>query len=227
MAAPSPAAAGKDRPKPGEIDRVRVLDRPSGAGQGTPRVLSDRLIFIDNLRTILTVTVVLHHLAVTYAWSQGWYVHEPVGPGVVSDVLSAFILLTQAFFMGAFYLIAAYFIPGSYERRGERSFVAERLRRLLIPLLIFRFAISPLTSMTVIWVQSGNSPGPGRLSGSDQRRAALVRGVAARPQRGLGRLAPLPARTPPRHPVDVEAAQRPGVDRIRSGTRPADLGVAN
>ncbi|HEV2529967.1 MAG TPA: acyltransferase [Thermomicrobiales bacterium] len=137
---------------------MRVLDRSSRSGKGNPRVLSDRLIFVDNLRTVLTVTVLLHHLAVTYGWSQGWYVHEPVGPGIREDVLSAFILLTQAFFMGAFFLISAYFIPGSYERRGERSFVIERLRRLLIPLLVFRFVISPLTSMVVLWVQYGQRP---------------------------------------------------------------------
>ncbi len=137
---------------------MRVLDRPTGQWDGETRVLSDRLIFIDNLRTVLTVTVVLHHLAVTYTWSQGWYVHEPVGPGVAETVLAAFVLLTQAFFMGAFFLISAYFIPGSYERRGERSFVIERLRRLLIPLLVFRFVISPLTSIAVLWVRDDRTP---------------------------------------------------------------------
>lgn len=33
----------------------------------------DRLLFIDNIRTMLTILVVLHHLAVTYTWSVGWY----------------------------------------------------------------------------------------------------------------------------------------------------------
>lgn len=67
-------------------------------------------------------------------------------------------MLTQAFFMGAFFLIAAYFIPGSYERRGARSFIGERILRLLVPLLIFRFVISPAISLSVGWFAFGQQP---------------------------------------------------------------------
>lgn len=118
----------------------------------------DRIWFIDNLRTLLTVLVVLHHLAVTYTWAQGWYVHEPLAPGAVSDVMGIFIMMTQAFFMGAFFLISAYFIPGSWERRGARSFITERLLRLVVPLLIFRMVVSPLTSLAVGWSVWGQPP---------------------------------------------------------------------
>ncbi len=118
----------------------------------------DRLLFIDNLRTMLTMLVVLHHLAVTYTWSVGWYYHEPLGEGAAFHVLSVFIRLTQAFFMGAFFLIAAYFIPGSYERRGALSFIDERILRLVIPLLIYRFGIAPAISVSVGWFAYDRRP---------------------------------------------------------------------
>lgn len=102
--------------------------------------------------------VVLHHLAVTYTWSIGWYYHAPLGDGAPFHVLSVFIMLTQAFFMGAFFLIAAYFIPGSYERRGALSFIDERIVRLLIPLLAFRFVISPAISLAVGWLANDQQP---------------------------------------------------------------------
>lgn len=120
---------------------------------------------------MLTILVVLHHLAVTYTWSQGWYYHEPLGEGAAFHVLSVFIMLTQAFFMGAFFLIAAYFIPGSWERRGAASFVGERLLRLIVPLIVYRFVLAPTTSLAVGWFAYdlpptvagywlANSPGP-------------------------------------------------------------------
>lgn len=115
----------------------------------TTALRRDRLLFIDNIRTMLTILVVLHHLAVTYTWSVGWYYHEPLGDDPSFHILSVFIMLTQAFFMGAFFLIAAYFIPGSYERRGARSFIDERILRLLVPLLTFRFVISPAIALAV------------------------------------------------------------------------------
>ncbi len=117
-----------------------------------------RLLFIDNIRTMLTMLVVLHHLAVTYTWSVGWYYHEPLGVGAPFHVLSVFIMLTQAFFMGAFFLLAAYFVPGSYARRGARSFVDERILRLLVPLLAFRFVISPAISLAVGWFANDQRP---------------------------------------------------------------------
>ncbi len=76
------------------------------------------MLFIDNLRTMLTMPVVPHHLAMTYTWSVGWYHHEPLNDGAAFHVLSVFIMLTQAFFMGAFFLIAAYLTAGSFERQG-------------------------------------------------------------------------------------------------------------
>jgi len=47
----------------------------------------------------------------------------------------------------AFFLLAGYFTPGSYDRKGSGSFLKERLIRLGIPLLLFYFVLSPISNL--------------------------------------------------------------------------------
>ena len=103
-----------------------------------------RLFFIDNLRIALIVLVVLHHLAITYGHSGGWYYYEGQPDMVTSIVFTLFNAVNQAFFMGFFFMISGYFTPGSYDRKGGGSFLKDRLLRLGIPLLFFIIIIDPL-----------------------------------------------------------------------------------
>ena len=57
--------------------------------------------------------------------------------------------------MGFFLLIAAYFVPGSYDRKGARPFLKDRLIRLGIPLLVYSWIISPLTWLVITYVTQG------------------------------------------------------------------------
>jgi hypothetical protein len=59
------------------------------------------------------------------------------------------MLMNQAFFMGCFFLLAGFFTPGSYDRKGGRSFLADRLLRLGVPLLIYEFVLGPLATLPV------------------------------------------------------------------------------
>ena len=49
--------------------------------------------------------------------------------------------------MGAFFLLAGYFTPGSYDRKGSGSFIKDRLIRLGIPLLVFFFVLNPISGI--------------------------------------------------------------------------------
>lgn len=105
-----------------------------------------RLFFIDHLRTVLVILVVLHHLALIYGGIPPFYYYEPpVNEPIVGLAALAFVLLNQAWFMGTFFLLAGYFTPGSYDRKGGASFLKDRLVRLGIPLLLFIFVLSPLS----------------------------------------------------------------------------------
>lgn len=103
----------------------------------------NRTPFIDHLRVAMTALVVFHHAAITYGADGGWYLHQ--APQGSSLPLTVFVAVNQAFFMGFFFLIAGYFTPASYARKGPWRFAADRLLRLGLPLLIFGFVLDPLT----------------------------------------------------------------------------------
>jgi glucan biosynthesis protein C len=105
-----------------------------------------RVVFVDHLRAALIILVVLHHLDVIYAANIGFYYVEPAYSQVLAlVVLVIFQLINQAYFMGFFFLISGYFTPNSFERKGLRVFLKDRLIRLGIPLLVYTFALGPLT----------------------------------------------------------------------------------
>lgn len=107
-----------------------------------------RLYFIDHLRAALVILVVLHHLALVYGGIPPFYYYEPpVDDQIAGLIALIFVLLNQAWFMGAFFLLAGYFTPGSYDRKGPGSFLKDRLIRLGIPIVLFIFVLSPISSI--------------------------------------------------------------------------------
>jgi len=106
-----------------------------------------RLFFIDHLRAFLIILVVLHHVAAVYgAGTEFYYVEPPFTDPTAFNLLLAFMLINQAWFMGAFFLLTGYFSPGSYDRKGPLSYLKDRLLRLGIPLALFFFVLNPLSS---------------------------------------------------------------------------------
>ena len=109
---------------------------------------STRLFFVDHLRAALIILVVLHHLAVVYGEGISfWYVDPPRSASLGGLILVLFVLFNQAWFMGAFFLLAGYFTPASFDRRGTGSFLKERLLRLGVPLLIWIFLFNPISNI--------------------------------------------------------------------------------
>jgi len=107
-----------------------------------------RLFFVDHLRAALVILVVLHHVAMVYGGIQPFYYLEPPLNSLLGFLVPmAFVLMNQAWFMGAFFLLAGYFTPGSYDRKGAGSFLKNRLIRLGIPLVIFFFVLNPISSL--------------------------------------------------------------------------------
>lgn len=104
----------------------------------------DRLFFIDNLRILLIVLVVLHHLAITYGAPGSWYYEEGQPDMIATILFSIFVAINQAFFMGFFFMISGYFTPGSFDKKGALPFFRDRLLRLGIPLLFYVIFIDPL-----------------------------------------------------------------------------------
>ena len=103
-----------------------------------------RLFFVDNLRILLIILLVLHHLAITYGHSGSWYYLEGRPDDLTVVVATLFTAVNQAFFLAFFFMISGYFTPGSYDRKGPWPFLKDRLLRLGIPLLFYIIVIDPL-----------------------------------------------------------------------------------
>ena len=113
--------------------------------QDTQPLKQSRLLYIDNLRIVLTALVVLHHLAIQYGGPGITYYKEVGSMSDISTLLMTLLLaINQSFFMGFFFMVSSYFSPGSYDRHGAGPYVGERLKRLGIPLLFYIIVISPL-----------------------------------------------------------------------------------
>jgi glucan biosynthesis protein C len=109
-----------------------------------------RLFSIDHLRTALVILVVLHHLALVYGGIPPFYYFEPPTNDPLAGLIAlVFVLFNQAWFMGAFFLLAGYFTPSSYDRKGPGSFLKDRLLRLGIPIILFMFVLSPISMLGV------------------------------------------------------------------------------
>lgn len=116
---------------------------PSVAPAAGPAKAAGRLFFIDNIRVFLTVLVVLHHLMVIYAGSGGWIYYEGRQDDISAALGGWFCAVNQAYFMGLFLFISAYFVPGSYDRKGAGAFMKDRLIRLGIPLALYSWILRP------------------------------------------------------------------------------------
>lgn len=121
----------------------RPLEEARAAFHQPPAARISRLFFIDNLRVLLIVLVVIHHLAITYGAVGSWYYQDPAKDTLTSALLTIVTATNQAFFLGFFFMISAYFVPGSFDRKGAGPFLRDRLLRLGIPLLVYDIIIDP------------------------------------------------------------------------------------
>ncbi|HBQ64667.1 MAG TPA: hypothetical protein DD727_07060 [Clostridiales bacterium] len=103
-----------------------------------------RLYFLDNLRTFVTILVIVFHVALSYGSDQGWYFHQPADDAFSLVILGFCISINQAFFMAMLFMISGYFTPGAYDRKGFGGFIKDRLLRLAIPYLVYVLAVIPV-----------------------------------------------------------------------------------
>jgi peptidoglycan/LPS O-acetylase OafA/YrhL len=120
---------------------LNEMDRTMGNSEAaSPRPRTD---FIDRLRVVLTVLVIVHHAAITYGGSGGWFYREVTDGGLPSSMtLTLLTAVNQAFFMGMFFLLAGYFTPASLAKKGAARYLGDRLIRLGVPLVIFGFVLA-------------------------------------------------------------------------------------
>ena len=101
-----------------------------------------RLHYLDHLRVALTVLVIAHHASQAYAPLSGAW---PISNATKSAILDPFQAVNAAFFMGLFFLISGYFVPGAFDRKGAGAFLKTRFIRLGLPAIFFAlFLFGPM-----------------------------------------------------------------------------------
>ncbi len=108
--------------------------------QPTPASPGSRLAFLDNLKACLAVLVVMHHAGQPYGPTGGAW---PIFHAEKFRLLGPFFHTNASFFMGLFFLISAYFLPQAFARKGAGAFLADRFRRLGLPVLAFGLLLFP------------------------------------------------------------------------------------
>jgi glucans biosynthesis protein C len=134
----SPTANPEDTNPPSTFSEARSLDR-------------SRLVYLDNLRTMLITGVVVAHLIITYGNKLAeWYYMEAGQTVAVLDLLLLFLgVIGAGFGMGLFLLIAGYFTTPAYDRKGSSRFLLDRLKRLGIPWLFSELVLVPFINYIV------------------------------------------------------------------------------
>ncbi len=109
-----------------------------------------RLFFLDNLRIYLTILVIFHHAALAYGGAGNWSIRDPAVDDISPIFLIFFNAVNQTYFMSAFFLLAGYFTPRSFEKKGSPQFLIDRLIRLGIPLLVYTTVIQLITDFMIL-----------------------------------------------------------------------------
>jgi glucan biosynthesis protein C len=135
-----------------------TTSQPPGAaatalpGQAATVSQGKRLLFVDNLRILLICGMLVDHLNDTYGTLGSWYYHDPAAKDIFTGAfLTTLNGIGMACGMRLFFLIAGYFTPGAYDRKGLSSFLRDRLVRLGIPVLIYGLLLDPL----IVYIASG------------------------------------------------------------------------
>lgn len=108
---------------------------------------NNRLVYIDNIRSLIIILVVIAHVVITYSGIGGWYYvekHYDEIPIIEFVVFGLFIGILASFSMGILFLFAGYFLPSGYDRKGFLRFIKDKLIRLFIPVLLYVFIIDPI-----------------------------------------------------------------------------------
>ena len=111
------------------------------AARGGERAKTAPLDYVDAVRVLLIILVIAHHSVEPYV---SHHPAEWVLPDAPIPRAWVFLWVNASFFMGTFFFLGGYFMPGACARRGPGAFAGERLLRLGLPLAFGYVLLVPL-----------------------------------------------------------------------------------
>jgi hypothetical protein len=108
----------------------------------------ERLVYLDNLKTILIAGIIAAHAVMGYADFGSW-TYQDVQEATLSPVIETIFVVAVAslgglFLMALFFLISGLLTQDSLSRKGPSRFVSDRLWRLGLPFAIYTLLAWPL-----------------------------------------------------------------------------------
>lgn len=101
------------------------------------KVGSQRIYYLDNLKILLAILVISVHLALAYGPEVWWFFKSKLE----SPILLVYYQVVSTICMGLFFLISAYFMPLSYDKKGASNFLKTRVKMYIVPIILGLFFI--------------------------------------------------------------------------------------
>ncbi len=114
---------------------------------------SDRLIYIDNLRYLMVLMVVVVHGACAYANIFPWWCVTEVNE--YRGFFNNLMLILMVFLMPVLFFFAGYFGASSLQKKGAAKFLKSKFLRLGLPLIIVVPIVSPTYSYIYHYTHNG------------------------------------------------------------------------
>lgn len=126
---------------------IRTRSAPQGARFEVEQWASARLTYLDNLKVVLIAAIIAIHAVLGYVgvvevWTYSELREVTLHP-VVQVVLLVLVSPFGFFLIALLFLVAGLLTPSSYERKGARRFVGDRLLRLGVPFVVYVFLVQP------------------------------------------------------------------------------------
>jgi glucan biosynthesis protein C len=103
--------------------------------------ISKRLVFLDNLRWLMVLLVLVFHSGSSYGTMVAFWPFHEADP---SELLDHIMPLFDVFMMSILFFIAGYFALPSLQKRGGKRFLESKLKRLGVPWLVGIVLVLPI-----------------------------------------------------------------------------------
>ena len=101
---------------------------------------ADRTVFLDNLRALMVMLVLIFHSAASYGSGVAFW---PIHDSNTSEIIDIFMFLC-VFMMAVLFFVAGYFVLLSLMKKGTWEFIKGKLKRLGLPWAIITVLVLPV-----------------------------------------------------------------------------------
>jgi peptidoglycan/LPS O-acetylase OafA/YrhL len=120
---------------------VAGKERSEIMSQTLPESSENRILFLDNIRYLMVLFVIVIHAAVSYTNAGWWLVYDPKANAIIFTFI---FFVIDTFAMPTLFFIAGYFALPNIEKKGTIVFLKDKFTRLGIPWLICVIFVAPV-----------------------------------------------------------------------------------